>query len=193
MAQRQEARSLRVLGRLNKSLLVAALVYRFCRLGGAYAGNSEEAAAAEEKPEDDHGKGHADGGVDAVLDGGKDSHQDTGQEDDDLDGRHAPELEDDTERRDDVAHGVDNHGSECGVGDVKEDGCEGIQSQEHNNGGNNTSKGRADAGLGLDGGTGEGSGCGICAQEGAQQVGDANGYEFLGRVDDVVVDAAKRL
>lgn len=193
VVQRQEARALRVLGRLDKRLLVAALVCRFRRLDGAHAGNSEEAAAAEEQAEDDDGKGHADGGVDAVLDGRENSHQHTGQEDDDLDGRHAPELEDDSQRRDDVAHGVDNHGSECGVGDVEEDRREGIQSQQHDNGRDDSRKGRADAGLGLDGGSREGSGRGICAQKGAQQVGDANGDEFLRRVDDVVVDAAKRL
>lgn len=193
VAQRQEARSLRVFWCLNKGLLVAALVCRFRRLDGAHTGNSEEAAAAEEETKDDHGKGHADCGVDAIFNGRKDRHQDTGQEDDDLDGRHAPELEDDSQRRDDVAHGVDNHGGECGVGDVVEESGEGIQSQEHDNGRDDAGKRRADAGLGLDGGTGEGSGRGICAQEGAQQVGDADGHEFLRRVDDVVVDAAKRL
>lgn len=88
---------------------------------------------------------------------------------------------------------MDNNGSKCGVGNVEEEGRQRIESQKHDDGGDDTSKRRADAGLGLDSSTREGSSRGIRAQKGTQQVGDANGNKFLGRVDDVVVDSAKRL
>lgn len=157
------------------------------------ASHAKEAAAAEEQAEDDDGKGYTDGGVDAVFDRGEDSHQNTSQENDHFEGRHAPELEDDGERRNDIADGVDDDGRKSCVGNVKEESSQSIQGQKNNNGSDDTGKGRAYTGLGLDGGTREGSSGGIGAEEGTEQVSDANGDEFLGRVDDVVVDSAKGL
>lgn len=155
------------------------------------AGHAKEAAAAEEQAEYDDSKGDADGGVDAVFDRGEDSHQNTSQEDDNFEGRHAPELEDDGERRDDIADGVDDDGRKSCVGNVKEESRQSIQSQQNDNRSDDTGKGRAHTGLGLDGGTREGSSGGIGTEEGTEQVSDADGDEFLGRVDDVVVDSAK--
>lgn len=193
VVQRQEARPLRKLRRLGNGLLVTPLVGAVGGSGGADTGNAQEATAADEQAEDDDGKRHADSGVDAVLNGGKDSHQDTRQEDDHLDGRHTPELDDNPQRRDDVADGVDDDGRQRRVGDVKEERRQRVQSQQNDNGGDDTGKGRADTGLGLDGGSGKGARRRVRAQEGAQQVGHANGHQLLRRIDDVVVDSAERL
>ncbi|RCI08695.1 hypothetical protein L249_4625 [Ophiocordyceps polyrhachis-furcata BCC 54312] len=161
--------------------------------GSADAHDAQHATAAEKEAPDENGKGYADGDVDAHLDGGKDGGQHAGGEDDGLERRHAPELHDDGGRRDDVTDGVDDDGRQRGAGDVEEDAGEGVEGQQDDHGGDDAGKGGPHPGLGLDGGARKGAGGGIGAEEGAQHVADADGDQFLRRVDDVVVDAAKGL
>lgn len=124
-------------------------------LHGADADNTEEAALGLEKSDDDNGKGDADGGVDAILDAGEDGNENTSEEDGHLKGRDAPELVDDLGRGDDISHSVDDDSGESCVGNVEEDSSQGVESQQHNNCGNDTSEGSADTSLGLDGSSGE--------------------------------------
>jgi hypothetical protein len=88
---------------------------------------------------------------------------------------------------------VDDEGREAGRRDVEENGRQGVQGQEHDDGGEDTGEGSADTSLGLDGRAREGASGRVAAEEGTKDVGKANGDELLGGVDDVVVDAAERL
>lgn len=86
---------------------------------------------------------------------------------------------------------MDDDTGQGSVGDVKEDGSQSIEGEQDDNGGNDTSKGSADASLGLDGGSRERTGSGISTEEGTEQVGDTNGDKLLRGVDDIVVDTAE--
>ena len=154
---------------------------------------AQEAAAGFDDAEQEEGGRGGDGGVDAVLDGGEDGDEDAGQENDDFERRDAPELIDRVGRGDEIEDGVDDDGRQGGARDVKKHGGEGVDGQEHDEGGDDAGEGGADAGLGFDGGAGEGAGGGIGAQERPQQVRHADGDHLLRGVDGVVVDAAKRL
>ncbi|TKW52537.1 hypothetical protein CTA1_13432 [Colletotrichum tanaceti] len=176
-----------------------AVVVEGDALAGRVLGSAVDADAAEEvalglgEAHEEEGERGAHGQVDAVLDVGEDGEQDAGEEDEDLEGRHLPELVDDLGGRDEVADGVDDEAGEGGHGDVEEDGGQGVEGQQDDDGGEDAGEGGADAGLGLDGGAGEGSGGRVGAEEGAEEVGEADGDQLLGGVDDVVVDAAEGL
>lgn len=88
---------------------------------------------------------------------------------------------------------MDDDSGETGIRDIPEDLGEGVEREQDNDGGNDTSKGGAHTGLGLDGSTGEGSGGRVGAEEGPEQVGDTDGDELLRGIDDIVVDATKGL
>ena len=120
-------------------------------LDSADAGDTEEATLAEEKADDDKSEGNCNGGVDAVLDAAEDGDEHTGKEDDHLERRDAPELDNGSERCDDIADGVNNDTSKSSVGNIVKDLGQGVQREEHDNSGDNTGKGSANASLGLDG------------------------------------------
>ena len=60
---------------------------------------------------------------------------------------------------------MDDDGRQGGAWDVKKHGGKGVDSQEHDEGGDHAGEGGADTCLGFDGGAGEGAGGGIGAQE----------------------------
>ena len=132
------------------------------------------------------------GRVDAVLDRGEEGDEDTGEEDNDFEGRGQPELVHLPRRGDQVADGVDDHGGKGTIGDIEEDGGEGIEGEQDEDGGKDTGERRANTGFSLDGRSRERSGSGVGAEERTEKVGEADGDEFLGWVDDVVIDPTKR-
>lgn len=155
--------------------------------------SAEEPAGALGDAEEKQGSRSGDCHVDAVLDRGEDGDEDTGKEDDKLERRGLPVLVHFPRRRDKITDGVDNDGRKTGGRDEEEDGRQGIESEKNDDSGKDTSEGRPDASLGLDGSAGEGAGGRVAAEERTEDVGETNGDEFLGRVDDVVVDTTERL
>ena len=160
---------------------------------GVDLGLTEELAGRLGDAPQQNGAGGGDGHVDAVFDRSENGDEDAREEDDDLEWGGEPELVDFPGRRDQVADGVDDHGREGAVGDVEKDGGESIEGEQDEYGGEDTRERGADPGFGLDGGSGEGAGSRVAAEERTEEVGEANGDKFLGRVDDVVVDATERL
>lgn len=200
MLDGQETRAKReVLLILGDSLLGLSLSVRAGGLSAVGLPNSADASAAqepslaEEQAPNEDNKRSADGDIDTILNVGEDSDEDTSKEDDDLMGSNTPELEDGLGRGDDITDGVDNDGGESRVGNVEEEGCQGIECEQDDNGSDDTSKRGADTSLGLDGSTGERSSGRVGAQERSQDVGNSNGDELLRRVDNVVVNATERL
>jgi len=155
--------------------------------------STEEPAWALGDAEEQEGTRGADSHVDAIFDRGKDGDEDTGKEDDKLERRGLPVLVDFARGRNEITDGVDDDGRKTGGRDVEEDGRQGVQRQKDDDSGEDTSEGRPDTGLRLDRSPGERAGGRVPAEERPEDVGETNGDEFLGRVDDVVVDAAKGL
>lgn len=131
--------------------------------------------------------------VDAVLDAAEDGNEHTGEENNDFQWGDLPELVDSVGWCNKITDGVDDDGSERGIGDVEEDGRERINCEKDDYGSNDTSERCADASLGLDGCSREGAGSRVCTEERSEEVGHTNSHKFLGRVNCVVVDPAKRL
>lgn len=153
VVKRKEAGSQRTLTLIDRARACSAVAD--VGLHGSDTDNTKEAATSLEETEDDDSGGHSDCGVDTVLDRAEDSNKNTGEEDDDLDGRDAPELVNDLRRSDDVSDGVDDHTSKTRVGNVEEDGGKGVESEQDNNGSDDTGEGSTDTSLGLDGSSGE--------------------------------------
>ena len=144
---------------------------------------------AEEQDDERRENGH----VDAILNVGEDGDKDTGKEDDDLERGALPEFEDFLWRGDQIADGMDDHGREGRVGDEEEDRGQGVESQQDDDGCEDTGERCPHASLGLDGCAGEAAGGRVSAEEGTEEVGEAESDQFLGWVDDVVVDATEGL
>jgi hypothetical protein len=102
-------------------------------------------------------------------------------------------LVDDLGRSDDISDSVDDDTSKTSVGDVEENGSQGVKSKQDNDSSNDTGEGSADTSLGLDGSSREGSGGGVGTQERTEKVANTDGDELLRRVDDIVVDTAEGL
>ena len=154
---------------------------------------AQETTASFDHAEEEHGNGNANGRVDAIFDAGKDRDQDSGEKDDDFQRGNPPELVDGVWGSDEVADSVDNHGGKGRVRDIKEDGRQSVDGQENHDGGKQASQGSPNAGFGFDRSAGERPSGGIGAEERTKQIGHADGYHFLGRINGVVVDAAERL
>jgi hypothetical protein len=88
---------------------------------------------------------------------------------------------------------MDDDTSKTCVGNVEEDSSKGIESKQDDNSSDDTSEGSSDTSLGLDGSSGERSSGGVGSKEGTEKVANTNGDEFLGGVDNIVVDTAERL
>jgi hypothetical protein len=96
VVERKEAGSQRTLTLIDRARACSAVAD--VGLHGSDADNTKEAATSLEETENDDSGGHGDCGVDTVLDRAEDGNKNTGEEDDDLDGRDAPELVDDRRR-----------------------------------------------------------------------------------------------
>lgn len=153
VVERKEAGSQRTLTLINRARACSAVAD--VGLHGSDADNTKEAATGLEETEDDDSGGHGDCGVDTVLDRAEDGNKNTGEEDDDLNGRDAPELVNDLGGSDDISDSVDDNTSKTRVGDVEEDSGKGVESEQDNNGSDDTSEGSTDTSLGLDGSSGE--------------------------------------
>jgi hypothetical protein len=191
VVERKEAGSQRTLTLIDRARACSAVAD--VGLHGSNANNTEEATASLEETEHNNGSRHGDRGVDTVLDRAEDGNKNTGEEDDNLDGRDAPELVDDLGRSDDISDSVDDDTGKTCIRDVEEDGSKGVESKQDDNSSNDTSEGSSDTSLGLDGSSGERSSSGVSSKEGTEKVADTNGDEFLRGVDNVVVDTTERL
>lgn len=154
---------------------------------------AQEAATGLRKAEEEQTGGNSNSDVDAVLNRREDGDNHTCEEDENFEGRDSPELVDGVGSEDEITDGVDDDCGENGVGDPEEDCRKSVDCKEDDNRSNDTGKGGTHTSLGLDGSTREGTGRGVGAEEGAEQVGDTDGEELLGGVDDIVVDTAERL
>jgi hypothetical protein len=124
-------------------------------LHGSDTNNTKEATAGLEETEDDDSGGHGNRGVDTVLNRAEDRNKNTSEEDDNLNGRDTPELVNDLGRGDDISDSVDDNTSKTSVGDVEENSGKGVESEQDNNGSDDTGEGGTDTSLGLDGSSGE--------------------------------------
>lgn len=160
---------------------------------GVNRDTSKESAVVNEKADHVDGKRDANGAVDSVLDGREDGHKHTDEPDQNLDGRYAPKLVQCLRRCDQVTNSMNDDGRQRRTRNVEEDSRKGVDGEENDDGGDNTSQGRSDTGLGLDGSSAERSGRRVATQEGSKEVRDTDGDHLLRWVDDVVVDSAKGL
>lgn len=154
---------------------------------------SEDRALSLGQAEEEEGGGGGDGEVDAVLDVGEEGEEDTGKENKHLERRYFPELVDNVGRGNEINDSVDNEAGQGGHGNVEEDLGQGVESQEDDDGSEDTGERSANTSLRLDGGTGKGSSCGVSTEEGTQEISEAHSDQFLRGIDNVVVDSAKRL
>ncbi|KAI6771160.1 hypothetical protein HG531_010015 [Fusarium graminearum] len=103
-------------------------------LHGSDTNDTHEATAGLEETEDNNSSGHGNCGVDSVLNGAEDGYDNTSEEDDDLDWGDTPKLVDDLGRGNDISDSVNDDTSKTGVGDVEENGGQGIKSEQDNDG-----------------------------------------------------------
>lgn len=118
--------------------------------------------------------------LDANLDCGEDSDDNTGKEDDDLEGRDAPETVERLRGDNEISDRVDDNGRQGCIRDVEEDGREEIDGEKDDDAGNDASKWRAHAGLCFDGGSRERSSRGVATEEGTEsEIGRASVSSIL--------------
>jgi hypothetical protein len=101
---------------------------------------SEETTTSLDNTEEEKSDRHTNSSVDTVLNRGEDGDEDTGEEDENLDRRNLPELVNSVGGSDKIADGMDNDGREDGVGNVEEYCWQGVNGQQNDDSGNDTSK-----------------------------------------------------
>ena len=116
---------------------------------------AKEATFGFDDAEQQNSDGETNCRVDTVLDARKDSHKDAGKKDDDFKWRDAPELVQSVRGRDQVSDCVDDDSRQTRVGNVEEDGGQGVDGEEDHNSGKNTGKRSSYPSFRLDGGPGE--------------------------------------
>lgn len=121
------------------------------RADGADACNSQETTTAKEETPDDNGKRYTDCSVDAILNAGEDRHENTSQEDDHLERRDSPKVQNDLGRCDDVSDRVDDDCGKRGIGNIVKDCREGIERQKHYKGCDDSGEWGSYSSLGFDG------------------------------------------
>ena len=129
---------------------------------------AEEAAFGFDDAEQQNSDGETNCRVDTVLDAGKDGHEDTGKEDDDFKRRDPPKLVNNVWGRDHVSNCMDDDSRQTRVGNVEEDGVQGVDGDEDYNSGKNTGKRSSYTSFRLNGGPGERSSGRISPEEWAQ-------------------------
>ena len=112
---------------------------------------SEETATGFEQTKAQQPGRDSDRDVDAVLDAGEDSDKDASQEDGHLQRRNAPELVQLIRGHDQIENGMNNDRCKDGIGDVEEDGGEGVDGKKDDDGRVNTCERGPHTGFGLDG------------------------------------------
>ena len=106
--------------------------------------------------------------LNANLDGGEDSDNDAGKEDDDLEGRDAPEAVERLRGDNEVSDRVNDDGGQGCIRNVEKDSREKIDGKKDDNAGNDASKRRAHACFRFDGGSRERSSRGVATKEGTE-------------------------
>jgi len=155
--------------------------------------SSQGTTLRPEKSDNVQGHGASHGDVNAVVNGAENDGEDTSEEDDKLQRADTPELVDSVGRGDQISDGVDDDSAQRCAWNVKEDGSQGVDSDEHDDSSNDASQRSSDTSLRLDGGSAEGAGRRVSTDEWTQQVGNTDGDQLLRGVDAVVVDTAERL
>lgn len=197
MVKREEDRptgpALIIVGGIRETTrsILAITLHQMIANNGVNGDSAQELTAGLGNTEKQDSHGHTDSAVDTILDRGENSYDNTNEEDDCIKGRDAPELIHSVGGRDQIADSVNDNTRKGSLGDIEEDGGQGVDGEQHNNGGDTAGQGSTNTRLRLDGGPGKGSGSRVRAQERTKKVGHTNTDQFLGRLDGIVVDTAE--
>lgn len=133
--------------------------------------------------EEEEKQGNGDGGVNAVFNGSEESDDDGDNENEEFKGIDAPKVLPDARAGDQIQHRMNDNCREGCSWNIVEGGCQGVQGEDDDHSGVDTGERGAHPRPGLDGRTGEGAGGGIGTKEGADDVGNTDGDDFLIWID----------